>query len=476
MKKKRVLLWFRNDLRLHDNEALVDACNTADEVFPVFIFDPRLFEGFTSFGFRKVGKFRAKFILEAVKDLRNRLRVHGSDLIVRKGLPEEILFDLAKSLQTSWLFCNRERTDEEVKIQDKLERNLWSIGQEVRYSRGKMLYYTSDLPFPVTHTPDSFTQFRREVEKIIQVRPELPIPSIPAFSANLIELGDLHDMIGYNLEPSPGGVFELHSTWRGGETAGLNRLNRYIGQSLNKSSMSLAYNGEMMDTSHLSPYLSQGCLSPKKVFQALCSSGDSGWQMPSFRDVFHHLLLRDFFRLSGKKHGNAIFKPGGIKGEVRTDLIREKTLFKVWSEGRTGFPLVDAAMRQLNTTGYIPFGARYTAANFLVNELHIDWRMGAEYFESLLLDYDPCSNYVNWNQVAGLGNDVKEYRNLSVHSLAKKYDPNGSYVRQWLPELSALAGDQIHSPFTLSEEESIRYGIELGRQYPKPILSLAAKD
>ncbi|MDX1666661.1 MAG: deoxyribodipyrimidine photo-lyase, partial [Saprospiraceae bacterium] len=142
MYKNRAIVWFRQDLRLHDNEALTEALKQADEVIPIYVFDERLFNGETSYGFRKTGKYRAQFIIESVEDLRRSLRELKSDLIVRVGKPEEEIFELARQAKSRWVFCNRERTREEVEVQDALEKNLWTIGQEMRYSRGKMLYYT----------------------------------------------------------------------------------------------------------------------------------------------------------------------------------------------------------------------------------------------------------------------------------------------------------------------------------------------
>ena len=176
MKQKRAIVWFRSDLRLHDNEALVEAMRSAEEVIPVYVFDERIFKGETSFGLRKTDKFRAQFIIESVADLRENLRKIGSELYVRIGKPEEILFEMSRESKTSWIFCNRERTDEEVYVQDQVEEKLWSIGQELRMSRGKMLYYTSDLPFPVPQTPDVFSSFRKEVERITPVRDPFPAP------------------------------------------------------------------------------------------------------------------------------------------------------------------------------------------------------------------------------------------------------------------------------------------------------------
>ena len=168
--KRRAIVWFRQDLRLHDNEAISTALRMAEEVIPIYVFDERVFMDKTRFGFPKTGKFRAKFILESVADLRQNLQNLGSNLLVRIGKPECIVADLARELKASWVLCNRERTQEEVFVQDALEQKLWSTGIELLYVRGKMLYHTQDLPVPVHHTPDIFTQFRKDNEHITTVR------------------------------------------------------------------------------------------------------------------------------------------------------------------------------------------------------------------------------------------------------------------------------------------------------------------
>ena len=221
MKRKRVIVWFRQDLRLHDNEAFHDAIRSGEEIIPVFIFDERVFMGKTRFGFPKTGVHRTQFIIDAVTDLRQSLQGIGSNLLVRVGKPEDILFELANEIKTSWVFCNRERTYEEVQVQDALEKRLWSIGQEIIYSRGKMLYYTQDLPFPVTHTPDVFTHFRKEVEKIVPVRD--PLPEITADDINPImvklDYGQIPAVEDFGLEP-PAKDDRAVLEFKGGETAG----------------------------------------------------------------------------------------------------------------------------------------------------------------------------------------------------------------------------------------------------------------
>ncbi|MEL7020233.1 MAG: deoxyribodipyrimidine photo-lyase [Bacteroidota bacterium] len=225
MHGNRVILWFRQDLRLHDNEALQDAMRHGKEIIPVYVFDERLFLGKTKqFGFPKTGKYRAQFIIESVEDLRQSLRKLGSDLYVRVGKTEDVLFEMAQQYKTSWVFCNRERTRDEEKIQDALEKKLWSIGQEIRYSRGKMLYYTSDLPFPVTHTPDTFASFRKEVERFVQVRQPLarPVEKFPYLTVR-IDAGDMPTVQDFGHED---GIQDERAAiqHKGGETIALQRL------------------------------------------------------------------------------------------------------------------------------------------------------------------------------------------------------------------------------------------------------------
>lgn len=464
--KKAAILWFRNDLRLHDHEALVEALNSAEEVYPVYVFDERIFKTKTKFGFPKTGKYRLKFIIESVLDLRSNLRSLGTDLIVRIGKPEDVLITLANEIRSSWIFCNRERTEEEVKVQDVLEEKLWSIGQEVRYSRGKMLYYTADLPFPITHCPDVFTHFRKEVEKFVEVRPTLAIPdSIPKYSAD-VHLGEVPDLGYFGFEE-----FEQNSQYsfhfKGGETAGLDRLNYYFSEKTLASNYYETRNhllGADYST-HFSPYLSQGCISPKMVYHKLKAYEAEFGSNKSTYWIFFELLWRDFFRLMGKKHRNHIFKSTGIKQlEIAGSL--DMDLFEKWSKGMTGIPFVDANMKELNATGFMSNRGRQNVASFLVHDLQLNWLLGAEYFESLLLDYDPCSNYGNWNYIAGVGSDPREMRQFNIYNQASRYDEHGHYIKAWLPVLNNLPKNLVHNPSEMSLTQQAEYGVILGKDYP----------
>jgi len=466
-KSKKAVVWFRNDLRLHDNEALCDAHQHASNIIPIYIFDEREFLGKTRFGFPKTNKFRAQFFIESVIDLRKNLRAAGSDLIVRIGKPEDIIPEIAREEKTHWVFCNRERTAEEVYVQDTLEEHLWSIGQEVRYSRGKMLYYTADLPFPVTHTPDVFTNFRKEVEKFTQIREPLDTPDLKDSFNSQIELGDIPSLkdLGHD---EPVDQIEQHYL-KGGEDAALEALAYYFSEKQLPSKYFETRNGSLGRdySTKFSPYLSSGCLSPKMVYSALQAyEAQYGGNKSSYW-IFFELMWRDFFRLMGKKHKEKIFLRGGIKNDS-ISFDTDQALFESWCTGQTGFPFVDACMRQLNATGFMSNRGRQNVASFLIHDLGINWQLGASYFESLLIDYDPCSNYCNWNYIAGIGNDAREHRKFNVVLQSKKYDPDGAFIRFWVPELNALDSKHIHYPLEFSQNEL--GDLVLGKDYPLPVV------
>lgn len=428
---QRAILWFRNDLRIHDHEALTELSQKNVIIIPVYIFDERSFFGKTKSGFQKTGPFRKKFILESVKNLRDNLRGLGADLIIRCGITEDIIFELAKSLKTRWVYCNRERTHEEVVIQDALEKKLWSVGQELRYSRGKMLYYTADLPFPVTHTPDVFTSYRKEVEKIVPVRKPLPAPEKIIFEHDLIDVGELPDENTTGIQKTTA----LHAEnihFRGGESEGLKQLHEYIWERKGVETYYETRN-EMFGwefSSKFSPWLAQGCLSPKLIFHEVQKFEAIHGDNKSTYWLFFELLWRDFFRLMGKKHGNKIFRRSGIKNK-HYEFDRTSDWMS-WVNGNTGVPIIDACMTQLRETGFISNRGRQITASYFIHDLRADWLIGAEYFESMLIDYDPCSNYGNWNYMAGVGNDPVENRYFNPEKQRSTYDPEGKFTSYWL--------------------------------------------
>lgn len=470
----RAIIWFRQDLRLHDNEAIVESLKYADQVLYVYVFDDKYFKENTNHGFRKTGVHRARFIIEAIHDLRKNLRTHGAELIVRSGKAEEVIFELANTFKSSWVYCNRERTRDELNIQDELERRLWSIGQEMRYSRGKMLYYTQDLPFPITHTPDTFSAFRKEVERIVPVRLPLETPIDLKSNTADLELGKIPSLkdLGYkSLDVN----FDCSFSIIGGETEGLKRLKSFLWDTHQIRDYLEKRNRQTGSeyTSRFSAYLAQGCLSPKLIYHEIKRYEELKGINQSTNQLKFDLLWRDYFRLIGKKFGDKIFEIQGSLSLKSKEWVEDKLLFNKWSRGETGVPFIDAHIRELNDTGYTSNRGRQNIASFLVNDLKINWQMGAEYFESLLIDYDICSNWCNWNNIAGVGNDPKEYKHLNILAQAKRYDPKAEYIRKWIPEISALPDEYIFQPENTPEPVQIANNVIVGKDYPVTIFNTA---
>ncbi len=414
-KNKRYILWFRNDLRLHDNEALTEAVQTGAEIYPVFVFEDKWFEEKSPFGFRRIGQLRKKFIVECVEQLSQSLQEIGLSLIIRKGNTVQEIFELAREVESKCVLCNRERTTDEVLIQESLERKLWTIGQELRYFRGKMLLYTADLPFPVTHVPDNFTNFRKEVEQFVPIREPFPSPS---------EDQVVRPMVRLEVGTIPGISIRSESL-KGGEHEALKRL-EYFKEELLQYCPNSGYSKP-----HLSPYLSQGCLSSKLVYYQLKNAFRGKNKDFLKLDVVQDLLLRDYMRLIGKKYGDLIFHKSGIKknNEIAGSRSEEKIASLI--SARTDDEFVNAILSQLKATGFVPRFAREYFARYLIEILQLDWRIGAELFEEYLLDYDPCSNWVNWQLLAGQGPEGKKDQMAQLDYLRKKYDPNGIYFSEW---------------------------------------------
>lgn len=456
-KAKRAILWFRNDLRLHDNEALSEALKTAEEIYPVYIFDERTFFGKTStYGFKKTGNYRAKFILESVLDLKNSLKIKGIDLIVRIGKPEEEVFKLANEIKSSFVCCNKERMPEESAVQDKLEQNLWSVGQELKYFRGKMLYYTQDLPFPVAHTPEIFTTFRKEVEKITPIRSPIASPANFKEWSFKVDCGTIPELSDLGYEP-----FENDERtafpFKGGETEALKRLNFYFWE----SNLIKTYEETRNDLSgsdystKFSPWLATGCLSPKQIYSELTRYEKERGANKSTYWLYFELLWRDYFRLIGKKYGARIFQKNGLLDKTVKLTNDDAAKFNSWKTGKTGDTFIDANMKELNLTGFMSNRGRQNVASYLVNDLKVNWQMGAEYFESMLIDYDVTSNWCNWLYIAGQGNDPREDRYFNPLIQARKYDSKAVFAKRWFPELVNKMTEEIYYSENQSEKQNI---------------------
>lgn len=468
MNEKRILIWYRHDLRLHDHEALVQALRENAQIIPVYCFDPREFAQ-TSFGFPKTGVFRAQFLLESVADLRNSLLQLGSNLLLRRGLPEEILPTLARELKIHAVYFQGEVTSEELTVETALENALSQIDVKVNRFEGTTLYHSGDLPFDISQVPELFTEFRQTVEKTATVKDPLPTPQkLPKLPS--VEVGKLPQLSDLGIELPE---FDSRAVlpFLGGETSGLARLNHYFWQQDCLKDYKLTRNGMLGAnySSKFSPWLALGCLSPRFIHKQVKEYEAKRVKNDSTYWLIFELLWRDFFRFICAKHGNKIFRKSGLQG-IRIPWQEDWERFRLWQAGKTGFPLVDANMRELVATGFMSNRGRQNVASFLTKNLGINWQMGAEWFESLLIDYDVCSNWGNWNYTAGIGNDARGFRYFNITKQSRDYDPKGEYIRYWLPELASIPGDKIHEPWRLSGEDQKRLGMEVGLDYPPPMV------
>lgn len=462
---KRSLMWFRNDLRIHDNEALMKATQ-ADEIIPLYIFDPRQLEK-TSFGFSKTGAFRGRFLIESLQNLKENLRSAGSDLVIRKGKPEVLIPGLVKSYDIDIVSTHKEITRDEVLIEEALKEK---IGNKLVFSWGSTLFHINDIPFKKHELPDVFTTFRKKTEEQAEVRNDYGEIITPN-SVPDIEIGAIPSLEELNLnnkQTDPRAVLQF----QGGEDEALHRLKEYFWDGDHLKDYKFTRNGLLGSnySSKFSPWLANGSLSPRRIYWEVRKYEENRKKNVSTYWMIFELLWRDYFRFSAWKHGDKIFWPSGIQGKKR-NWSHNKEDFKKWAEGNTGIPFIDANMRELNATGYMSNRGRQNVASFLAQNLNIDWRMGAEYFESMLIDYDPCSNYGNWAYNTTVGHDPRN-RYFNIINQAKKYDKNGNFVRRWIPELSKVPDEFIQEPYKMNPEQQTLFGINIGKDYPKPMINL----
>ena len=477
------LVWFRNDLRVHDHEPLTRACSQAAEsgagVTCVYVVDPHWF-GKTRFEFDRTGPFRAKFLRESLLDLDRSLKHRGSRLLVAHGESVSVIAQLAAQIDARTVYAQYEYASEEKAIAKRLRRRLTQHGIELRLSPPNTLLDPEDLPFSISELPEVFSKFRRKVESDLEVRPTLapptqvPSTSLPTLPDEVFEIEDPRFTQLKALFPAmPSSAARWGIDFSGGESAGLERIEDYF---FTKDCLRVykeTRNGMLGAdySSKLSPWLALGCLSARRVYEFVRQYEAERIKNDSTYWLIFELLWRDYFAFVLAKHGSRLFQVGGLR-ELRLPWKLDQERFDAWRTGATGFPLIDANMRELATSGFMSNRGRQNVASFLTKNLGIDWRMGAEWFESMLIDYDPASNYGNWNYTAGIGNDARGFRWFNTLKQATTYDSTGDYVRHWLPELRGVPADFIHSPWKMHHAEQSRSQCVIGVDYPSPIVDL----
>ena len=414
MAETTALVWFRRDLRVHDHPALHAAATGAGRVAGVFVLDPALLEG------RSRSENRTAFMLACVADLREALRERGSELLVRAGDPVRVLAELAAECGASAVHWTSDVSPFARRRDRAVTQALREGGIEVHPHSGT---YVADPSKPRTSARQPyaiFSPYGRQWERQ-ERRPVLPAPAGLAPAPAGVEAGALpaaHDPL-----PEP--------ITAPGEAAARGAAERVL------AGTAAAY-AERHDlvaggSSELSPHLRWGTLSARELeARLLALPGGPGpaelRRQLAWRDFHAHVLLT---RPASLRAGLAARAP-----HLRYD--EDPDRLAAWQEGRTGVCLVDAGMRQLAAQGWMHNRARMVTASFLTHDLHLDWRAGDAHFARLLYDYDPAQNALNWQWVAGVGADPGRFlRVFNPATQAEKFDPDGEYVRRWLPEGAA---------------------------------------
>ena len=426
-KKQKGLVWFRNDLRVHDNESLMNAINENNTVIAVYCFDPRHFEK-TGFGFKKTEKFRAKFLIESVKALKHNLEKLNIPLLVYHQKPEDAIQEITVQNEISAVYFQDEWTSEEIEVLENIKANVPdSVSFKSTYNQ--FLFHPDTIPFEIHKIPNVFTQFRNQCEKSTKIRPEFKVQPLSKenWTTNTTVIPTMKTLGFTDFEADSRTAFPFG----GGEDEAKKRLQNYFWETKKLSVYKLTRNGLIGTdfSSKFSPWLASGAMSPRKAYAALKEFEAVHGANDSTYWIWFELLWRDYFRLLHLKCGAQLYRAQGLTSlpPPSHDVRR----FDAWCHARTGEPLVDAGMAELGTTGYLSNRMRQIVASYLVHDLGCDWRAGAAWFEAQLIDYDVYSNQGNWLYIAGRGTDPRNGRRFNIQKQVQDHDPDGIYRRLW---------------------------------------------
>ena len=437
---RTAVVLYTRDLRVHDHPGLVEAARSSEYVIPVFVLDDDVLD--------RAGPNKIAFLVEALGDLRESLHQLGADLVIRRGDPVAETLRLCREVGAGTVFVGEDVSPYARRREQRLATAFRSAGVKLRVEDGTTVVQAAAI------APDGGDHYRvftpywrrwREVRlrKPLSAPERLRLPSGVAAS----ELPSARELTGQSASP---GVA------RGGEREGRRRLTRWLADGLPW----YAGRRDRLDvdgTSRLSAYLHFGCLSPLEVVARAREhpGSDEFVRQLCWRDFFHQLLAGNPETTHRDLH------PGTDDRRFDHDALER------WRGGLTGYPIVDAGMRQLAREGWLPNRARLIVGSFLTRNLGVDWRSGAAVFFELLVDGDVASNAGNWQWVAGTGANMRRNRVLAPLAQARRFDPDGEYVRRWVPELRALAGPIVHEPWNAADSL-------LAPEYPAPIVEPAS--
>jgi deoxyribodipyrimidine photo-lyase len=435
------LYWFRNDLRLHDQPALLKAAAHAtangQALLLVYVHTPEQ-DTPAAWGFRRMGTHRRRFLADTLQDLHNALQALGQTLVLLHGTVHTTLAECARRVHANTVFCEDIAAPEE---QDQVQA-LRAADLTVHPVWQSSLLEPADLPFAVADLPQVFTTFRQRVEAAgLRPRPPQPAPTqlpappdvelhtLPGWANNPAQLLQTTEGHGAH-ERSNFPYTQPHC--RGGETKALDHLQNYLTppwpdrykQTRN------ALQGQHT-SSHWSPWLATGAVSARTIWAALQAYEQEHGANDGTYWLWFELLWRDYFRFLHQQHGRQLYAAKGLSSLPPPSHFSKD--FQRWCDGQTGEPIVDAGMRELAATGFTSNRMRQIVASYLVHDLACDWRAGAAWFESQLVDFDVYSNQGNWLYISGRGTDPRQGRRFNPAKQTKDHDPQGRYRQVWLP-------------------------------------------
>jgi deoxyribodipyrimidine photo-lyase len=418
-----LIFWYRNNLRLMDNPALIKAIESGQPIIPVYILDDVWFDTLTELGFYRTSPKRKQFLAETLLDLKNALEKVGNTLHIFKGDSIEILTSLYNTAKANKIITQREFAWEEIETEQTLSKQL-----NLQLHWGSMLYQPNEVNFPTEKSPFYFTKFKNKVinQPFVPTAEKSPT-QIPA-PDNLKIPKNLNRFNPTDL------IFEAtKKPFSGGETNGLHKMNEYInsGGALHYAETRNFFQGNNFSSCSGS-WLANGALSPRVLLTELKNEEHHHPEKTeSIHPLIEQLIWRDNFRFLFLRYSKKFFTTHGLRKSEPT-MYNDIEAFKQWQKGETGQPLIDALMHELIETGFMSNRGRMLTSFYLTKEMKVNWQWGAAWFESVLIDYDVCSNYGNWAYQSGRGTDSRVNRKFNIETQAKKFDPKGEYVKKWL--------------------------------------------
>lgn len=451
-KTPSAIWWVRRDLRLVDNQALTAAKDAAQQVVPLFILDSRLLSS------PYAGQKRKAFLFAGLRQLDRELQEIGSRLIVRAGDPLAVLQQVMQESGASAVFAEEDYSPFAKKRDGRVASELpLTLCPGLLVHPPEMVLKDNGDPY-IVYTPFS---------KVWKSRPRPAKDDLLPAPDALETPGDLHSQEIPKEPAVPEGV-----PFEAGTAAALNILQDFIDHKVYNYKKE-RNRPDLESTSKLSPYLRLGMIS---IRQAVAAAGEAitkaadGESRQGAETFLNELIWREFYIniLAHYPHARA----GSFREKYdQISWDNNKTSFEAWKAGKTGFPIVDAAMRQLINMGWMHNRTRMITASFLVKDLLIDWRWGEKFFMQHLVDGDPASNNGGWQWTAGTGTDAAPYFRIFNPTLqGKKFDPHGRYIRQWLPELAGVPDNYIHEPWKMPDDVQKETGCRIGDDYPQPMV------